>query len=150
MTRWPKDPMTRGADDQKTWWPDDHDEYQLSRWPDDHINQMTRTQYWKDDQMVRGQDDKMTILTRWPYEEMIRFGSPPDIEFWPWYHMILTYTIILWVCDPYHVKKTLKNRVRRRVRHKGSSWRVRHNFSTTYWTWYHMISTSSILLWQCL
>ena len=40
-----------------------------------------------------------------------------DIEFWSWYHMILTFKITTWVYYQYHVEKTPKNRVRHRVRH---------------------------------
>ena len=50
-----------------------------------------------------------------------RVRQPNDIKFWTWYLIILTYNILLWACYQYHVEKTAKNRVRHRVRHKGSS-----------------------------
>ena len=50
-----------------------------------------------------------------------RVRQHDDIKFWTWYLIILTYNILLWACYQYHVEKTAKNRVRHRVRHKGSS-----------------------------
>ena len=82
---------------------------------------------------------------------LCRVRHPDDIDFWPWYHMILTFKITTWAYYQYHAEKNIKKQGSAQGSAQGLIiWRVRHNFSPTYWTWYPMISSFKITIWPCL